>query len=128
MKVKKVVNIYGETSGVTSETALSLNVGSETGKSYYTVPQGWKLKIYEVDAWGDGETWFYLRAGTSTTATDNPKYRAFKLASNGHLDRSYHMPLIIEATSADVYVFLTVNQSTANPAGIGLHGELEKLA
>ena len=127
--MKKVIDIYGESSGSTSEASISLTVNGETGKSYYTIPQGWKLKIYEVDAWGKGETLFRVRVGTDTaTLTNNPARIGFNLASKGQLMRTFRMPLIIEATSSDLYVFVTLIQPSAVDAGIELHGELERLA
>lgn len=124
----KPVQIYCETAGETTETALSLNVRLETGKSNYKIPKGFKLKIYDVEIEGEGETLFRIRCGTdSTTALNNPVWKSYKLASKGYLKPNYKMPIIIDAFDNDLYMFITVVQPTAVRASMSIHGEISQL-
>ena len=124
----KPVMIEGiETAGNTSEDTVEtlLVNGSTVTAGYYTIRKGMKLKIYDVDIEGDVATRVILRVGTDTTTpTNNPIWRQWNLASPGNLDRSYKMPLIIEAVENDLYLFLRFIQTSTGRFSVGLNAEL----
>ena len=125
-KINQIVNIVATSTGATSETSLSLTVNGETGKSYYTIPQGWKLRIFEIDITTGGSTTVRLRYGIDTTTlSNNPEYKIFDVSAQ--LFRSYRFPLILEATDQDRYLFISIIQPSAANVRINLHGELVPL-
>ena len=128
----KPVDIYGEHAGSTTEaqiTGLNVNQQGAVG-NHYIIPNGYKLKIYEVEALGDGETRVFLKTGTDSTyaAATTITRKKYKLASAGHLHISYKgMPFVIEAHNGDLYLMLGLIQDAVNPMSIQLHGEIKRI-
>jgi len=123
----KPVNIYGEHSGSTTEVQLTgFRVDRET-KNYYVIPNGWKLKIYELEVDAEGETRVMLKLGTTDTYAKAVTVKRYKLASAGKLHISYKMPWIIEAHAGDLYLFISLIQAVAKAMSVQFHGEIEEL-
>ena len=124
----KPVDLYAEGTGVTSETQLTaITVVGEIDKAYYKVPKGFKLKLFEVELDGEGETRVWIRVGNTVTYADSVKRKRYKLASAGHLHLGYKFPIIIDAFDSDKYVFLSYIQDSAVAMVFQSHGEIKKL-
>lgn len=133
MTVGKPVDIYvEETTGTTSEAQLTDTFrvnGEDIDGHVYTIPQGYKLKIFEVEVIAEGETRTYIKTHEAATLAyaSSVRRKKYKLASAGHLHIRYSFPLIIEAITNNVGVYLSTIQTSAVAMAMQLHGELKKL-
>lgn len=124
----KPVDIYAEGAGSATEAQLTaITVVGETGKEYYKVPKGFKLKLFEVELNAEGETRAWIRVGNTATYADSEKRKRYKLASVGHLHLGYKFPIIIDAFDSDKYVFLSYIQTSPEAMVFQAHGEIKKL-
>lgn len=124
----KPVDLYAEGAGSISEVQLTaITVVGEVDKEYYKVPKGFKLKLFEVELNGEGETRAWIRVGNTATYADSVKRKKYKLASAGHLHLGYKFPIIVDAFDSDKYVFLSYIQTSSVAMVIQAHGEIKKL-
>ena len=123
--MKKEVYAYGTHAGSTSETHIPLYVdGSTTPVDYYTVKQGFKLKIYELDGFSEQDTSLWIEV--STDGSTWQKVKALFIPSGTGLSRSWRMPFIINALQ-DLRVRFVFIQATGGAVHISWHGEVEEL-
>lgn len=127
MNVKKVVYAYGEHSGAAAaETVIPIYVdGSTSTVNYYTVPAGYKLKIYELDGSAETDTYLYIEVSFDN-GSNWIKAKVVKLPANVHQPRSWRFPLIIMATKKAL-VRCTFYQSSAGAVKVSWHGEVEEM-
>jgi len=127
----KPISIYATHTGSTSEIAITgMTIDGVSGTlGYYTVKQGFKGKIYEVDVGSEEEALAYLEVSKnlSTTPLKWLKVKGFKVASKGHIGRSWRYPLIIEAYDYDAGLRVTFQQTTGGRIDVSMHGEASPL-
>jgi len=127
----KPISIYATHNGSTSEIAITgMTIDGVSGTlGYYTVKQGFKGKIYEVDVASEEEALAYLEVSKnlSTTPLKWLKVKTIKLASKGHIGRSWRYPLIIEAYDYDAGLRVTFQQTTGGRIDVSMHGEAQAL-
>lgn len=124
--MKKVVNIHFEDeTGNTSLTTLNLRVdGVSTTVTNYTIKQGWKLKLFELDAYSRQDAEFHIEV--SYDGTNYYPVKSIMLPADVHVGRSWRFPLIIEAHKSDAYLRLRYKQDTAGIIRGGLSGVVEE--
>lgn len=127
----KPISILATHTGSTSEIAITGMVidGVSGSPGYYKVKQGFKGKIYEIDIASEEETLAYLEISKNVTTTPLKwlKVKTFKLASKGHIGRSFRYPLIIEAYDYDHGIRVTFQQTTGGRIDVSMHGEASPL-
>jgi len=127
----KPISIYATHTGSTSEIAITgMTIDGVSGTlGYYTVKQGWKGKIYEVDVASEEEALAYVEVSKnlSTTPLKWLKLKGFKIASKGHIGRSWRYPLIIEAYDYDHGIRVAFQQTTGGRIDVSMHGEASPL-
>jgi len=127
----KPISILATHTGSTSEIAITGMIidGVSGTLGYYTIKQGWKGKIYEVDVATEEEALAYLEVSKniSTTPLKWLKLKTFKVASKGHIGRSWRYPLIIEAYDWDHGIRVTFQQTTGGRIDVSMHGEASPL-
>jgi len=121
------IDIYTEAGGSTTEVALTLTINGQTGKTKYIVPQGYKLKVYDIELTAEGETRVLVRVGATGVYATETIRRKYKLASAGHIHVPEGMPFIIEAYDADQNIFLGYIQTSGASMSAQLNAEISKL-
>lgn len=124
----KPVDLYTEGTGSTSEVQLEeITVCGEIDQEYYKVPKGFKLKLFEMELVGEGETRVWIGVSDSDTFAERVKRKKYKLASAGHLHIDYKFPFIVDAFDSDKYVFLSYEQTAEVAMVFQAHGEIKEL-
>ena len=126
--MKKEVYAYGEHSGATTLTVVPLYVdGSSTTVNQYTVKQGFKLKIYELD--GTAETDTIVRIEVSLDGgTTWIGAKVVRLPAGVHQHVSWRFPFIVNAYGSNgAQVRARFYQSSAGAVRVSFHGEVEEL-
>ena len=127
----KPISLLATHAGSTSEIAITGMVidGVSGSLGYYTIKQGWKGKIYEIDVASEEEALAYLEECKNLTTTPLAwlKIKTIKVASKGHIGRSWRYPLIIEAYEYDTGIRVTFQQTTGGRIDVSMHGEASQL-
>jgi len=127
--VKKITRIYGSHTGSTTEATIApirVDDKTEVSGGIYKIKKGYKFAIYELDFSAEGETMFWIEVSPDAGTTWH-KSKPFKLASKGHLSRSYRFPYIIEAIDKEYHLRVRYIQPVAKSVYFALHGELREL-
>jgi len=127
----KPFTIHATHTGSTSEIAITgMTIDGVSGTlGYYTIKQGFKGKVYEFDVASEEEALAYLEVSKnlSTTPLKWLKLKAFKVASKGHIGRSWRYPVIVEAYDYDAGLRVTFQQTTGGRIDVSMHGEASPL-
>jgi len=125
----KSVKIFASFSGATAKTVIApiyVDTKIKVDDGIYKIPKGYRLRVFEIDFEADGETRLFIEVSFDAGATWRDD-KTVKLASKGHIARTYRFPHLIEAVESDYHVRLSYVQPTALAGNISLHGELAKL-